>query len=123
MFSRHLCQQAIALGESGYFRAKDQHPLAGPILAQMAGGGRQGSGGSRCGDHILNFRRHHSGGDAVHFAGDESLQPFQLTLARRIVAQEFVGETDRAERHTDKVANVTAGRNGQLAASAADVHH
>jgi len=34
--------------------------------------------------------------DAVDFAGDESLQPFEFALARWIVAEEFVGETDGA---------------------------
>ena len=111
------------LGDSRHLRAGDDRALAAAVFSQMAGRGRQRRGGSRRGNHILYLRRHHARRDAVHFARHEPLQPFEFTLARRIVAEEFVGQTDRAQRQAHHVANVSAPGNRQLAASAAQIHH
>ena len=48
---------------------------------------------------------------------------FSLSLAGRIVSQEFIGEANRAQRKADGVADVATLRDGQFATAAAEVHH
>src|SRR5580692_11767434 len=116
-------QASQALGEPRHFSAGDDGALAATVLAKIAGGGGKRGGGSRRGDYVLNFGGDHARCDAVDFAGDESLQPFEFAFARWIMAEEFVGETDRAQRKTDGFTNLPAGGDGQFAASAAKIHH
>ncbi len=111
------------LGDSRHLRAGDDRALAASVLPKMAGGGGKRRGGSGRGNHILDFGGDHARCDAVDFAGDEALQPFEFALARRIVAEEFIGETDRAQRQTHGVANVTTAGNRQFAASASQINH
>ena len=111
------------LGDSRHLRAGDHHALPASVLPQMAGCGRQRGGSSRRGNHILDFCRHHARGDAVRLAGHEPVQPFEFALARRIVAKEFIGEADRAQRQTHHVANMAPPGDGQLATSASQIHH
>jgi len=116
-------QAGQLLGEPRHLRAGDDGALAASVFSQTAGCDGQGGGGSRRCNHILYSGRHHARGDAVHFAGDESLQPLEFALARRIVAQEFIGETNRSQRQTHGVANVPAPGDREFAASASQVHH
>src|ERR1039458_4527804 len=88
-------QASQALSESRYLRAGDDQALAASILAQIAGSGGEGVGGSRGGNHVFNFCGYDARSDAVDFASDESLQPFKFALSRRIVTQEFAGKTVR----------------------------
>ena len=44
--------------------------------------------------------------DAGDFTRDKSVQTFEFALARRIVAQEFVGEAHCPQRQTYGVTNV-----------------
>ena len=57
---------------------------------------------------FLTRARDDAGRDAAYLAGDESLQAFEFALARRIVTQEFVGESHCAQGQTYSVANVSA---------------
>ena len=85
-----------AFGEARHFCAGDDEALAGSVLAKISGGGGESVCGSRGGDYIVHFCRDHARSDAVDFAGDEALQAFKFAFAGRIVAKEFVGETDGA---------------------------
>src|SRR5580700_3334103 len=116
-------QASQALGEPRHFRPGDDGALAGTVFAKIAGGGGKRGGGSGGGDYVLNFTGDHARCDAVDFAGDESLQPFEFAFARWIMAEEFVGESDRAQGKTDGFTNLTAGGDGQFAASSAQIHH
>src|SRR5580692_9910079 len=116
-------QASQALGEPRHFRPGDDGALAGTVFAKIAGGGGKRGGGSGGGDYVLNFAGDHARCDAVDFAGDESLQPFEFAFARWIMAEEFVGESDRAQGKTDGFTNLTAGGDGQFAASSAQIHH
>src|ERR1700722_8448417 len=116
-------QASQALGEPRHFSAGDDGALAGTVFAKIAGGGGKRGGGSGGGDYVLNFAGDHARCDAVDFAGDESLQPFEFAFARWVMAEEFVGETDRAQGKTDGFTNLTAGGDGQFAASSAKIHH
>ena len=116
-------QASQALGERCHFSAGDHRALASSVLAEIAGGGGKSGGGSGGGDYVLNFGGDDARGDAVDFARDEALQAFQFAFAGRIMAQEFVGETDRAQGKTDGFANLTVGGDGEFAASAAQIDH
>ena len=89
----------------------------------MAGdGGQSGCGSGGC-DDVLDASRGDARGDAADFTRYEAAQALQLAFAGRIVAQKFVGETDRAQGQADGVANVSALGDGEFATAAAEIHH
>src|SRR5215469_2268285 len=102
---------------------RDEHALPVSSAAQMACHGRQGSGSTGSGNDISHPRGTNPGRDSIDLACDKAVQPLQFTFAWRIMTEKFVGETDGTERKTHGIANVSAVRNGQLAASATKVHH
>ena len=90
---------------------------------QMSCNCRQsGSGTGGC-DHASHLGSANPFHDTIDLACDETTQPLQLSLARGIVPQELIAEPYGTERQTNGVADVSAVRNGEFAASAAKVKH
>ena len=54
---------------------------------------------------------------------NETAQAFQFALARRIMAQKFIGQSHCAQRKAHGVADVPTPRNGEFTTSAAEIDH
>src|SRR5437879_1675434 len=83
----------------------------------------QCSGSARSGDHYAGPGAVDAIGNSAYVAFDECTQLPQLSFTRGIVMQEFVAETNRAQRQADAIADVTFGGNGKFAAAAAQIDH
>ena len=113
---QHFCDGA-------HLGARDRSGARTFRLVQAMTDCGQGSCGSRGRDHDSRPRPFDPVGDPPDFSFHESSQTPQFRFARRIVRQKLVGQTHRAQRQADGVADMAFAGNGQLTASPAQVDH
>ena len=96
----------------------------GPALPrprQMAGDADQRGGGSGGRDHGAYACRPDARLHAHDLAIHKLVQPLQFALARRIMLEEFAGQTHRPERQTHRIAELALARKRELATAAAQI--
>src|ERR1700730_15903204 len=115
-------QASQEFGDAGHLRTRNRGSLsAACVLAQTAGGCRQCRRRARRRNDIFNPGGCDPMRDPVHFARDKAAQTLEFALARRVVAEKFVGEPHRAQGQTDGVTEVAEARDRTLTTAASQV--